>query len=479
VAQSRLDIDASEQDMSTRQRRQSSDELLGDLIDRLADPRSASAGEAIRVLWGLVPMAALPERWPDNTSFERDQQMRRPDWLKQLCGNRATENSFISLCVAKLRQLDDARAGLFLQRMAVFPGAQREFTRRLRQDGLSAYARRFVRELLVLRGLQLPAQVSFSPTMACQLKCDYCISAGVAAMPDNEVPLSKAFDFLAWARRVGVLRLGLTGGEPTLYSQLVRLLKSVRELKLQFYLATNGLGSAATTAAIIEAKPLCVTLHLTREVLQSKLLGVYVGNARELVKNGVYVAMRCNFLRSEDDPASYLEVAGAAGIKEARAAIGMPNAQRANAYVNCARLAAYGEVLGRFASEGKRRNIEPRLSKPFPLCKLPVEAARTFLGNGSLSYNCPVHTQKYANNLVVYPDMSFSACLGLSMNSRREILEFDSLREAGRLYSRTVRALMHQPLLEECTSCPLWKGGRCVGACLSYRLDRQVPPAES
>ena len=149
----------------------------------------------------------------------------------------------------------------------------------------------------------------------------------------------------------------------------------------------------------------------------------------------------------------------------------MPNAHRVNRFTQPGDFSGYRDLLAAFAAEARKQSITLRLSKPLPLCLLEEGTARTFLANGSYSANCPVHMSGYTNNLVIYPDLSFSPCLGLNVKVRKRIVEFPSLRAAALEYRRPVQELMRQPLLEQCPACPLSRGGRCLGACLSYRPD--------
>jgi hypothetical protein len=176
-------------------------------------------------------------------------------------------------------------------------------------------------------------------------------------------------------------------------------------------------------------------------------------------------------LRAEDDPVEYIQVAEESGIHEVRAAIPMPNARLSNSYVGARQLGDCATLLAVYVAEGHRRGIQTMLVKPFPLCKLPEAAARVFLANGSMTVNCPIHALGFSNNLSIYPDLSFSPCLGVNLRTEPSVMEYGGPRAAAHRYRAHVSALIRQPLLPECTSCPLRCGGRCVGACLSYRLE--------
>jgi hypothetical protein len=276
---------------------------------------------------------------------------------------------------------------------------------------------------------------------------------------------------LDWAERCGVKRIGFTGGEPTLYSHFPELLEQISKRGFRIYLATNGLSSRKAVEAIIRSRPLCITMHLTPQVLVSKdMVQTYIKNAHFYVKEGVYVAMRCNFVSPDENILPYFNIAAETNIREIRAAIPMPNADKYNQYIEAVNLRKFGDLLSSFVIEGEKRSMATVLAKPFFPCKLSVETAKTFFSNGSMSVNCSVHLVNFSNNMIIYPDGSFVPCLGVSLNSGKDILQFKDTKDAAGMFKAQIIRLMKKPLLKECVDCPLWKGGRCVGACLSYRL---------
>lgn len=440
------------------------------LIDYLAEPSPVLANAAIKALFALVPMAALPERWPDDDSEVVGGNDQTPPWLDRLCKGWNGPGDFVDQCISKLLTLNHEAADRFLDRLPAFAGARRSLAKRLYRRGLTDQTQTFVRRVATVRRIQFPKQITFSPTLACQLKCDYCISAGLDAKTDNTAPFEHVRAVLDWAKDHGVSRVGLSGGEPTEHPEFTRMLHYICKLKLELFLATNGLGAPDTTEAAIAAKPLCVTMHLTHKVLGSGLLETYLQTARRLIEASVPVAMRCNFTSPDVEPSEYLRVALEAGISELRAAIPMPNAHRLNRYVDVSRLVDFGRLLASFVASGQQMGIRTRLSKPYPLCQLPEDTAKYLLATGSMAVNCPVQMQGFSHSITIHPDLTFSPCLGLSVKSDQDILHFHGPRDAARGYRAEVEAVMRQPLLEACARCPLWRGGRCVGGCLSYRL---------
>lgn len=442
------------------------------LVDTLAHPSEFVSGQALKRLLDLLPMAALPERWYEAGPAPRGERDDIPAWIRAACAGWGGAGDLADLCAERAAAAEGGEAGRLLKRLAVLPGLRRTLIERLRATGRTGLAWRYGRAAARQYNLEYPKQFGFFPTLACQLNCPYCVSAGVALGPDNTMPFDRARELLDWARRDGVERLCLTGGEPTIYPHFGELLAYCRAIGMEVLLATNGLGTPETTGAVIRTRTESVTFHLTPEVLRAPaLLRTYKENARRLLEAGIYTAMRCNVETPADDYRPYLDVARELGFREIRTAVPIPNADRRNRYVPVADLAPFGALLGRLASDTLGLGMDLKLAKPFPLCRLPEQAARLFVGNGSMNSNCPVAMQGFSHNMIVHPDLAFSPCLALNAKSPSALVAHRGLRDAARTYRAQVMQLMRRPLLEGCGECPLYHGGRCLGACLSYRLD--------
>ncbi|MCK4911360.1 MAG: radical SAM protein [Thermodesulfovibrionales bacterium] len=468
------DIDLIARLLEIKKARATGPEALEMLVGVLAEPHPALAGAAIASISALSPMAVFPERLHDDTQAEGLGEEGLPGWLVGGCRGWGGLADLPSLIAGKAAPMLAPEAEVFLERAAVFQGAQRLIYKRLRGAGLDSHAALFRQKVLELRRKQFPAQVSLSATMACQLRCDFCIAedsvAAAESLRSRPVTYDDAMALLDWMDAHGVKRLSLTGGEPTLYERVSDIIDEARKRGMEFYFSTNGLFGSAMLKKIIERRPLCVTMHLAPEITGARL-EEFVSNARSLVEAGIYAVIRCNIVTPEDDYTRFLEAATASGIKEIRAAVAMPNSMRANAYVSAEHLKSYSRILASFAREADERCVLLVLTKPYPPCMLDEETAGRFLSNGSYETNCSIQKNGFSNNLVVYPDLSFSPCLGLNGRVSRRIVEYEGPRDASLAFIAPVRELMGEHLLEQCGSCPLSIGARCIGACLSYRAD--------
>ncbi|MCG2728393.1 MAG: radical SAM protein, partial [Candidatus Methanoperedenaceae archaeon] len=441
------------------------------LIPYIADDSAAVGTIAINHLKSLVIMAALPQRCevyekgrPELGSDEV------PKSLKDLVQAPELLEIFVSSSVDCLETLAGKDRNRFLARLAAFPGIYTTLTRLLRLRGYQNDLARFKKEYIQINSIQFPSQVNLSSTMACQLHCPYCISAGIEVHSGQEISLKRLHSFFAWAQNCRIERLGLSGGEPTLYKYFPMLLKMAKKSGIDLFIATNGLVSPRRLQILIQARPLCVTVHLTQEVLRTRLWDLFARNVKVMLENGLYLALRCNFLSPDDEPDIFVDAAKELKMGEVRFAFPMPNAMAINRYVSLNTFHEYKLLLSKLVSLCQKAGLNPLLAKPFPICMMSNHVRNTLVANGSLSSICPIHNQGFSNNIVMFPDTSFSPCLGLSIKSDKSLFRYHSPQHAATSFKKQIQGLLRRPLFVECESCPLFAGGQCVGACLSYRL---------
>lgn len=438
------------------------------LIPKMADPRPEVADAALRAAASIWPLAGLPQRWPGDASVGADPAPEIPGWLIEGCRDWGPDGRLARRCLETLNELDSSGRELFLSRLADLLGFIEPMSQALERDrpDLVPLFQRKVRERL---DLKFPPQINFAPTMACQLDCPYCVSAGLEAGLADEADWNEVRALLDWAESAGVRRIGLAGGEPTLYTRFTALLDEMARREMDLYLATNGLLSAGALESVLKAGPSSLTLHLTPRSQEDPHRGRFVKVARTLTGSGLPVALRINLTEPGLEVGPYFDLAQELGIDEIRAAVPIPNAGRQNIYVEIPDLDRFGVLIGELMAEGNRRGVVTRLCKPFPVCALPEEAARGLLASGDLALSCPVHFQDFTNNIIVWPDLTYSACMALSRPAESGLLRTRGPVEAAGSYRERIRDLMTTPLMGRCRGCPLWSRGSCVGACLSYR----------
>ncbi|RQT46702.1 radical SAM protein [Burkholderia cepacia] len=86
--------------------------------------------------------------------------------------------------------------------------------------------------------LSAPLHIDFEITGRCQLDCSYC-SAAPLGQPD--VPTDRAIALLAEMHRIGVFSLLMSGGEPTLHRDFVKIAAAASRSVRALVVNTNGI----------------------------------------------------------------------------------------------------------------------------------------------------------------------------------------------------------------------------------------------
>lgn len=449
---------------------------LSFLISSLNHPDVEIWSHALHILHRILPMASLYERWHSRDMPDQSVDSRLPDWIVERCDGWGEDHDFITLSADLLTTSGACVQQQFMERLASFYGADRLIAARLKSVGHKDLASRFEQTVAGFREKQFPKQLTIIPTLACQLKCRYCYSAGMPQVQSNTMTSGQLRRLLDWAHTDGIKRICLAGGEPTIYRHLDNFVEYASDYEMAYFLSTNGLFSRKILDLLLANPPLSVSLHINPEIYQTERLQLFIDNTRALVDSGIMTAFRFNLTSTQNgEYRDYLDLCEQVGVNQVRMAVPVPNFTGSNEFINLYSddLSAYATVIDRLVAASRKRRIEVHLSKPFPPCLLSQETVSVFFENGSYNSGCQVHLLQGTQNLTVFPDMRFSPCLGLNQQSGESIMAYGGIYQAAETFSRTLHQLSRIPLLEQCQGCPLANGGRCVGACLSYRVNRK------
>ena len=158
-----------------------------------------------------------------------------------------------------------------------------------------------------------------SLTNACNLGCVYCVEETAGSKPVNPIPetaLQKPFTvqkFLetiaALHRILGLETIRLTGGEPTLYRELLPLMHGIKQLEIPaIKMTTNGYLLAGKVAAYAEAG--LTSLNVSLDALEPepffqisgrRNLGKILEGIEKAVALGLEVKLNCVVVRGVND----------------------------------------------------------------------------------------------------------------------------------------------------------------------------------
>jgi radical SAM protein with 4Fe4S-binding SPASM domain len=151
--------------------------------------------------------------------------------------------------------------------------------------------------------LKTPLGVNFSLSMRCNFRCKYCYQL---TTPDHSAALDyqRTLDLIEEAADWGVVYVGITGGEPTIYPGWINLLKSVIRHDMTPIFTTNGkiIGMRQGLAdELCEFGLKEITVSLDTQIPEihhamtqtSNSFPHVVEGIRSLVKTGIRTSVKC------------------------------------------------------------------------------------------------------------------------------------------------------------------------------------------
>lgn len=92
------------------------------------------------------------------------------------------------------------------------------------------------------KNLSFPLQVAIYPTLKCNLRCKFCFMNKKLLSEDTHANknLKNILDLIDKCDKNGVLTFSILGGEPTLYSDFMTILKELEKRKIHTSFTTNG-----------------------------------------------------------------------------------------------------------------------------------------------------------------------------------------------------------------------------------------------
>ena len=114
--------------------------------------------------------------------------------------------------------------------------------RRLRFEQMTKLSNKDSIEKFLLRPEEKPASfVSFPITDSCIFNCVYCGKGGENTIsPTRSIPITKLMDLAITAKRLGVKKIRLTGGEPLIHPEFGDMLRFLSEQGFYVLVNTNG-----------------------------------------------------------------------------------------------------------------------------------------------------------------------------------------------------------------------------------------------
>jgi len=142
-----------------------------------------------------------------------------------------------------------------------------------------------------LRSYLRPRNIVLKLSSRCNARCRFCYARQESKQDRPELNYQQWTSVIDSARRLGCYTVTFSGGEPSIYPQILDLIRYVRKRRMLPFTTTNGIGVSPERLKAFEAAGLCAlnfSIHGPREVHDS-VVGV-PGAYDKMIRGATYCA---------------------------------------------------------------------------------------------------------------------------------------------------------------------------------------------
>lgn len=317
-------------------------------------------------------------------------------------------------------------------------------------------------------------------TRKCNLKCPYCFADEFVNKENEEFSIENFKKVVEFIKADGTNRIGLIGGEPTVYShfkEVIEILNADEKIKTVI-IYTNGLNLDKYLDILGNEKIHflinCNSASDIGEVMYEKLKS-NIKAIKEVNKN---FTLGINIYSKNMDYQYIFELLKIADSHTVRFSTALPNDTKEHTNDILAGFKEMKPVLRNFWLDCKKNDISPNNDcNSIPDCLLDVEDKRVLLELAQIGkkYECsnPILSCRTCSPVIdILPDMTAVRCFGLSKYMKASINNFKSLDKLISWFYNKIDLYARLAYVNsECENCKHRLYNRC-GVCFTYKIHK-------
>ncbi len=316
-----------------------------------------------------------------------------------------------------------------------------------------------------------PYQLTVYLTHQCNSRCSYCFALEDMKNDRSYISMENFQKILDWARGQPISCLNLLGGEPTVHPRFSDFMRMAGRQKLLVYFSTNNLYPERVLRAIESARVFNIQVHaMEPEQYHPQQWKTFQRNLGAISTRGIQVWLRYNLYSLDQEKRWHFlfELCERYRLPRINFALTFPVGGGVNRHVALADFSRFAKMTVRFLKECSSRDIEPVITKSFPICYFEPEDQAFVMERCRFQNICTVQRADYTYNIIVRPDLSLDPCIALKWK-QGNLLDFRDLTALGTLFRDRIDSLQKAPLFDECETCPIYPLNVCQGTCLAYK----------
>jgi len=177
--------------------------------------------------------------------------------------------------------------------------------------------------------LPVPTGINLNLSFLCNFKCQYCYQNTYKQKKDNEkLDMQKCISIVREAADCGVIFVGMSGGEPTLFKGWMKILEAILSLGMVPVITSNGsvIGSDLSIAGKLRKiglEEIAISLDASNDDLHRAMTNSHdsfskvINGIRSLIDEGIHVSIK-NVLTplNVDNLENFIDFAAGMGVRE-------------------------------------------------------------------------------------------------------------------------------------------------------------------
>lgn len=324
----------------------------------------------------------------------------------------------------------------------------------------------------------------FNFSYKCNRACPYCKIKGLIKQYPYDMSISMFNKTLNWLEKNDLNHFRVEGGEPMIYPYFKEVLKVTREKCFVIEkLFTNLISPKVRDliSLIDQDNVNKVYLHymLPKQYTSSEHEN-FLKNMNLLKGNNIPMILR-HVVETKDTPYKHIfDIARRFDIKKIRGGMANPGFCGDNRFTSIQQLKDMMPNIINFIETGLSQGFDVEFVHPLPICFIPENKRKYFKKNILKSTCFSKSFVAQDKNIVrlystsINPDLSVYYCDGLSIKSRKKIIEYETPKQIFEEFKDVIAAIRWTPTFKACMACDYYKAKLCHGTCLAFKIDKNL-----
>lgn len=299
-------------------------------------------------------------------------------------------------------------------------------------------------------------------TYRCDNGCSYCFLKNLDNDLVKDMELSNFSLIINWLKEQQLNRILITGGEPFMHENIVKILNICRKNNMVAGILTNGLLIDKEMNKLIKNMNIFLIININLNDSYYRVRQNIAG-----IEDKLFM-LRYNINKNDLDYELLFDMAKNYSLP-VRFGFSVPSVFGGNDCFSREDLFVYKYKILDFIDKAVTKRVKVHFARPLPKCMFTKDEWRLLKRKFGAKGRCLVgQKNNYASRAVVNPDMSIYVCYG-SFLKAPSFMDFKNIDKLSGYFKDGFESVRRKPLMDECISCDYFKDFSCQGGCLVYK----------